>query len=131
MFHLDFKSGKVLQKINHALGYEANVVEFPAHPVFSQRYALVAGNEMEFARQNANPVHDFYDAPLRRLFNDPVRSFYESNSSLLTECSGNRLIFYRRGTKIAPDQLRNQINEALTATNLFFAAAASGVNRRN
>jgi hypothetical protein len=43
-----------------------------------------------------------------------VLNFYERHSELITEGEGNKLLFYREGVVVQPENLQAFLNEALT-----------------
>lgn len=61
---------------------------------------------------------------LRRLFETPaLGDLFASGDGLCAEGEGDRLVFYRHGALLPPDQLDAFIRESLAAADLFQAAA--------
>ncbi len=73
-------------KIGAAFG--AQDIDFESHPEFSNTYLLRGGDEKA----------------IRELFDDRVLSYFESKPKMCVEASGSRLICYRLGKKIRPDE---------------------------
>jgi hypothetical protein len=78
-------------------------INFDSHPDFSRSYLLRGDDE---------------DA-IRELFTDNVLTFYERHPNLITEGSGNKLLFYRDGVVVNPENLRSFLDEALKVRALF------------
>ena len=74
----------------HKLGsIFSNSVNFPSHPAFSNQY-LVSGN----------------DVPnIRRVFNDSLLSYCESNPGLSIEAGGGQIFVYREEFLVPPQTL--------------------------
>lgn len=91
----------LFHRIGAVFGYQD--INFESHPRFSSQSLLRGTSELQ----------------LRRLFTDEILSFYESQKGLSTEASGRRLIFYRAGKRVSPDQLRSFFEEAFNVYALF------------
>ncbi len=78
-------------------------INFASHPNFSRDY-LLRGDDEE---------------AIRELFTDEVLNFYERHSDLITEGEGNKLLFYREGVLVKPENLRKFLDEALTVRALL------------
>lgn len=73
-------------------------INFDSRPNFSRDY-LLRGDDEE---------------AIRELFTDDALSFYERHPELTTEGEGNKLLFYREGVVVQPENLRTFLDEALT-----------------
>jgi len=73
-------------------------INFDSRPNFSRDY-LLRGDDEE---------------AIRELFTNEVLSFYERHPELTTEGEGNKLLFYREGVVVQPENLRTFLDEALT-----------------
>ena len=78
-------------------------INFESHPTFSRIYLLRGDDE----------------SAIRELFNDDVLEFYENCSGLTTEGSGNKLLFYRAGVRVDPDEIQPFLNDALRLLSLL------------
>ena len=78
-------------------------INFENHPTFSKGYLLRGDDE------NA----------IRELFTDEVLNFYEQDSRLTTEGSGNKLLFYRNGDLVEPEDIKSFLNEGFNVLSLF------------
>ena len=78
-------------------------INFDSHPKFFANYLLRGDDE------NA----------IRELFNDDVLKFYEEHSGLYTECSENKLHFYRDGIREEPENIQAFLQLALRLRALF------------
>ncbi len=78
-------------------------INFTSHPDFSRDY-LLRGDDEE---------------AIRELFTDELLNFYERHSDLITEGEGNKLLFYREGVLVKPENLRTFLDEALTVRALL------------
>jgi hypothetical protein len=84
----------MFHKIGQAFGYKD--IDFESHPVFSRRYLLRGPNE----------------SGIRDLFTPELLSFFEDQSKGICVEAGNaRLIFYRAGKRLKPEQIRDFMSE--------------------
>lgn len=82
-------------------------INFDSHPEFSKSYLLRGDDE---------------DA-IRELFTDDVLNFYEQHPDLITEGSGNKLLFYRDRVVVEPENIRSFLDEAFAVRALFQPAS--------
>ena len=82
-------------------------INFESHPEFSRSYLLRGDDE----------------SAIRELFTSDVLDFYERHPGLVTEGSGNKLLYYRDGVVVQPDELRAHLDEALAVRALFQPAS--------
>ena len=78
-------------------------INFDSRPNFSRDY-LLRGDDEE---------------AIRELFTDDVLSFYERHPELTTEGEGNKLLFYREGVVVQPENLQSFLKEALNVRALL------------
>ena len=78
-------------------------IDFDSHPNFSRDYLLRGDDE----------------SAICELFTDDVLRFYEKHPGLITEGSGNKLLFYRDEVVVKPENIRSFLDEALTVRSLF------------
>ena len=72
-------------------------INFETHPTFSSSYQLSGTDE----------------TAIREWFTDDVLTFFEQHPGLITEGSGNKLLYYRDQVTVEPDQMQSFLNEAL------------------
>lgn len=70
-------------------------IDFESHPTFSKQYVL-RGTDAE---------------AVRKIFIDAVLEAYEQQPGLNTEASGDRLLYYRHGQRVAPPEVRGFMAE--------------------
>jgi hypothetical protein len=80
-------------KIGQAFGYKD--IDVDSHPVFSKRYVLRGQNE----------------AAIRDLFTPEILEFFESQKGVSIEAANDRLIYYRAGKRIKPENVRSLMEE--------------------
>jgi hypothetical protein len=98
------------QRLSSILGLPPqHPVSFPGHPVFTNTYGLDGENE----------------AALRRMFDNDMLTYIESNIGLNLEGGGGLLVIYRRGVMIPPERIAHAVDEALFLFNTFAAALRS------
>ena len=78
-------------------------INFESHPEFSRSYLLRGDNQWAICE----------------LFTDDVLRFYEQHPGLITEGSGNKLLFYRDEAVVKPENIRSFLDEALAVRSLF------------
>lgn len=71
--------------------------------MFSKKYLLRGDDELA----------------IRELFTGDVLRFYEQHPGLITEGSGNKLLFYRDKIVVKPDSIQSFLDEALAVRSLF------------
>jgi hypothetical protein len=91
--HFSLRPETVWHKIGSLFGYQD--INFDSHPGFSRRYLLRGKDE----------------PGIRNLFSDDVLTFYENHAGLCTEGDGDRLIYYRSGKRIKPEDIRSFLQE--------------------
>jgi hypothetical protein len=74
-----------------------NRLQFPAHLAFTDSYTLVGNDELA----------------IRRVFNDQVIAFFESNRGASVEGGGGQFFLYYDRTLVPPPNLQNLINEGV------------------
>ena len=84
----------MFHKIGQAFGYKD--IDFYSHPTFSKRYLLRGSNE----------------AAIRELFaSDVLDLFEDQKKGTCVEAGNDRLIFYRAGKRLKPEQIRDFMGE--------------------
>ena len=79
-------------------------INFESHPAFSRKYLLRGDDE----------------PAIRELFSDEVLSFFEQqDSGVSLEGSGNKLLYYRAGVRIEPNDLRSLLIETLRLNSML------------
>lgn len=78
------------------LTFDGRDIDFEDQPLFSKKYHLHGNNE----------------ARLRRLFDADVCSFFEQHANSYAEATGPWLLYCRDGKKIAPDKVRDLLQDA-------------------
>lgn len=89
----ELRPENLFHKIGQALGYKD--IDFESHPTFSKRY-IVRG-----------PI----DAAIRDLFTPEILEEFESQNGISIESSNDRLIYYRAGKRIKPEEVRSFMEE--------------------
>jgi hypothetical protein len=93
----------LFDKIGSVLGRRD--VDFESHPVFSKKYVLRGRDEER----------------IRRAFRAELLTLLESQSGVSVEGEGQRLIFYRTGKVVPPDQVRAFMEEGFRIYSLLRA----------
>jgi hypothetical protein len=88
-------------KIFTAFGYQD--IDFGQRPEFSRQYILRGQDE----------------PAIRRMFNDGLLAFYESNPGTCTDGGGNQLLIFRGGHRFQPAEIQSYIGLALSVAKLF------------
>jgi len=78
-------------------------IDFPYRRGFSESYVLIGEDE------NA----------VRRVFSDTALSYFENHPGLTVEVKGGRLLYYRNGKIIRPDDARSFLQQGLEILRLF------------
>jgi hypothetical protein len=88
-------------KMFSAFGYQD--IDFPQRPEFSRQYILRGEDE----------------PAIRRIFNDDLFSFYESNPGTFTDAGDNQLFIYRTHNRPAPGEIDSYIGTGLQILDLM------------
>jgi hypothetical protein len=91
----------LFDKIGGVFGFQD--IDFESHPRFSDSYLLRGNSEVK----------------IRRLFNDEVLAFFERQTALSVEGSGQRLIFYRASERVEPEKVRSFLEEGFSVFTFF------------
>lgn len=91
----------VFDKMFSAFGYQD--IDFSQRPEFSRRYILRGEDE----------------SAIRRIFNDRVLSFYESNPDTFTDAGDNQLFVYRAHHRLQPAEIESYVGLALEIPTLM------------
>lgn len=92
----------MFHKIGQAFGYKD--IDFDSHPTFSKRYLLRGPNEQA----------------IRDVFDVDVLDYFEGlKKGTCVEAGNNRLIFYRQGKRLKPEQTREFMEEGFGVYALF------------
>jgi len=78
-------------------------IEFPHRSGFSEAYVLISEDE------NA----------VRKVFTDTVLSYFENHKGLTVEVKGERLLYYRNGRMIRPEEAGSFLQQGLDIIRLF------------
>ena len=78
-------------------------IDFPSRRGFSEEYALRSENE----------------ETVKMVFSDTVLSFFENHKGLTVEVKGGRLLYYRNGKLIRPEDARSFLQEGLEILRVF------------
>jgi len=97
----ELRPENLFHKIGQMFGYKD--IDFDTHPLFSKRYLLRGQDE---------------DA-VRELFTSEVLEFFESQKKVSVEAAGDRLIYFRAGKRIKPNQTRQFMEEGFRIYSLF------------
>jgi hypothetical protein len=90
-----------------------NRLQFPTHPAFTNSYTLLGNDELA----------------VRRIFNDQVIAFFESNPRISVEGDGGQFFLYYDRSLVPPQSVQNLINEGVRLLSLFkqpYAVNAAG-----
>jgi carbonic anhydrase len=90
-------------KMFSAFGYQD--IDFDGRPEFSRQYILRGEDE----------------PAIRRIFNDEMLSFYESNPGTFTDAGDNQLFVYRAHHRLAPEEIESYIEIGLQILSLMRA----------
>lgn len=91
----------VFDKMLSAFGYQD--IDFPERPEFSRQYILRGEDE----------------PAIRRIFDDRVLSFYESNPGTFTDAGDNQLFVYRHRHRLPPADIESYLDFALEIPSLM------------
>ena len=91
----------LFHRIGAAFGYQS--IDFDAHPKFSKKYLLRGNDEQK----------------VREVFTHDLLTFFETEEGLSVEANGDRLIFYRGGKRIRPEDVGPFMEEGLRVLRLF------------
>ncbi len=91
----------VFHKIGSAFGYQD--IDFESHPEFSKKYLLRGINE----------------EAVRNTFDYDLLSYCERQKNLFLEGEGRKLIYYRSGKRIKPEEIKSFLHEGMTVFNRF------------
>ena len=91
----------LFHKIGAAFGYQN--IDFDAHPKFSKKYLLRGNDEQK----------------IREVFTRQLLAFFETEEGVSVEADGGRLIFYRRGKRIRPEDVGPFMEQGLRVLRLF------------
>lgn len=83
----------MFHKLGQAFGYQD--IDFESHPDFSKRYLLRGPDEQS----------------IREAFTPDVLDFFESKKGISVEAANDRLVFFRSGKRIKPEQVRTFMEE--------------------
>jgi hypothetical protein len=98
------------QRLSSILGLSPrHPISFTGHPVFTSTYGLDGEDE----------------GALRRMFDNDMLAYLESNIGLNLEGSGGVLVVHRRGVMIPPEGIARAVDEALFLFHTFAAALRS------
>lgn len=84
-------------------GFNNKGVEFPLRKKFSETYVLNSNDE----------------DGVRKYFSDAVISYFENHKGLTVEAKDGRLLYYRSGNTIRPDEARSFLQQGLEIVRLF------------
>jgi hypothetical protein len=90
-----------LYRIASLFGYKR--IEFESYPSFSESFLLRASDE----------------AGIRQVFDDETLAFFEQASNVCVEFHDNWLLFYRKGVRIKPDEIRSFLDEGFAVYRLL------------
>ena len=91
----------VFHKIGSAFGYRD--IDFDSHPGFSKKYLLRGMNE----------------EAVRNTFDYDLLSYCEQQKNLYLEGEGNKLIYYKFGRRIKPDEIKLFLEQGMAVFNQF------------
>lgn len=99
----------MFHKIGQAFGYKD--IDFETHPTFSKRFLLRGPNE----------------PAIRDLFQPALLDFFEDlKKGVCVEAGNNRLIFYRAGKRLKPEQIRELMEEGFGVYGMLKRSEQSG-----
>ena len=101
----EIRPERLFHKIGKAFGYRD--INFDSHPQFSKQYLLRGPNE--------DAIREFFDV-------DRLDFIEELPKGVCIEAQHNRLIFYRGGKRLKPDQIRDFMAEGFGVFAVFKAA---------
>jgi hypothetical protein len=92
----------------HRLGqfFGLHDINFDTHPVFSKAYQLKGKDE----------------EAIREVFTDEVLEYFEDHPGLSVEAAGPRIVFYRSGTRVEPDKIRELMEQGFEVLAVFRSA---------
>lgn len=91
----------LFHRIGGVFGYQD--IDFDAHPKFSKKYLLRGNDEQK----------------IREVFTHELLAFFETEEGISVEAGGDRLISYRGGKRIRPEDVRSFMEEGLQVFRLF------------
>ena len=91
----------LFHKIGGAFGYQD--IDFDDSPEFSKQYLLRGPDE----------------GAVRDLFDRPARNYLENQKKVSAEGAGGRLVFYRMGKRVKPEELRDFIKDGVQLLTLM------------
>ena len=91
----------VFHKIGKSFGFKD--INFDTHPLFSKQYLLRGEDEQD----------------IRKLFTERALAYFDEKKGLCAEGTGDRLLVYRSGKKIPPQNLPLFLETGLEVFNLF------------
>jgi hypothetical protein len=91
----------VFHKLGSAFGYQD--IDFDSHQEFSRKYLLRGADE----------------TAVRNTFNYDILTYCESQKNICLEGEGARLIFYRTGKRISPEEIKTFLEQGLALFILF------------
>jgi len=83
----------LFHRIGSAFGYQD--IDFDSHPAFSKQY-LLQGTEEE---------------AVRNTFTDELLAYLDERKGLSAEGDGDKLVFYRAGKRVAPQNIQSFLEE--------------------
>lgn len=83
----------LFHKIGSVFGYQD--IDFDSHPTFSKQY-LLRGTDAE---------------AVWNIFTDGLLAYYDERKGLSTEGDGDKLVFYRAGKRVPPQNIRSFLEE--------------------
>jgi hypothetical protein len=86
-----------------AINLHMNRLQFPTHPAFTNSYTLLGNDELA----------------VRKVFNDQVLAFFESNPRISVEGGGGQFFLYYDRTLVPPQNVQYLINEVVRLFSLF------------
>jgi len=92
---------QLVHKLISAFGYQD--IDFDSRPLFSSEYLLRGPDE----------------PGVRKLFNDALLNFYETNLGVCTDGGGNQLFIFRPNQRAEPHDTQSVVNWALQIQRLY------------
>ena len=102
----ELRPENVMHKIGKALGFQD--INFDSHPDFSKMYLLRGPEE---------------DA-VREFFTPELLAYFESQSKISLEVSGNTMVLYRSGRRSKPEKIRDFMEEGFALFQRLTSAEA-------
>ncbi len=99
---MEIRPERMFHKIGKAFGYQD--IDFESHPQFSKHYLLRGPNEHD--------IRDFFDM-------DRLDFIEELPKGVCIEAKHNRLIFYRGGRRLKPEQICDFMEEGFAVYSIF------------